>query len=553
MYKKLERLYGSEAEVVGHEIRHLINSYKEKIGPVDHQRRLSEKDSILITYADSIYEDEVKSFKTLKIFMEKYLGKAFSGVHILPFFPFSSDDGFSVIDYLGVNPIYGKWEDVDALGTNYDLMFDAVINHISQFSEWYQGYKAGDEAYAGFFIECDPSEDYSRVVRPRALPLLTPVEVQGEKKYVWTTFSEDQIDLNYSNPKVLIKVLEVLLEYVGHGAKLIRLDAVGFLWKTLGTSCIHLTETHTLVQVMKEVLLEVRGDITIITETNVPHVENISYFGNGSNEADLVYQFPLPPLTMHALLTGDSRKLLKWVDELEPLSETTTFFNFLSSHDGIGLRPVENTLDQEDIQVMLDAVVRNSGKVNYKNNSDGSQSPYELNINYMDALALEDDTLELHIKRFLAAQAILYSMKGVPGVYIHSLLGSGNDLQGLLESGINRRINREKLEFNGLQEALKVDGRRKAVTEANLHMLVVRKEEPSFNPYGRQEALFIHDGIFALKRYGKDEALITVIINLNANVIEIEVENKGVELLSGRRINQGELVVQPYEVLWIKS
>ena len=554
MLKKLELLYGREAMALEAEIHQLIKSYKARIGSENLARPLSEKDSILITYADSLHRGNEKTLKVLNDFLAAYVKETFSGVHLLPFYPYSSDDGFSVIDYCKVKEDFGEWSDLEAMGESYDLMFDAVINHISQHSAWYEGFKEGDPAYKDFFTVSDPTLDYSQVVRPRALPLLTPVMIEGEKKHVWTTFSEDQIDLNYANPKVFLKVLEVLFEYVCHGAKLIRLDAIGFAWKTVGTTCIHLPETHSLIQLMREALQEVKEDVVIITETNVPHKENVSYFGDGHNEAHMVYQFPLPPLTLYALLTGDGSKLTEWADSLEPLTNETTFFNFLASHDGVGLRPVEGMLDKTQVQVMVDAAIRNGGRINYKNNSDGTKSPYEMNINYMDGLRLEGDTDDLHCKRFLAAQSILYSMIGVPGVYIHSLLGSGNDLEGMTSSGINRRINREKLDYDLLATALSEEPRRKVIFETNKHLLAIRSGEKAFNPFGRQVVLKLETGVFALERYSVDDgSKVLVLINLLSDPLRVEKRVKGIDLITCKRYDTQNLLLKPYEVLWIKE
>lgn len=554
MIKKLELLYGRKAADLDLKIQALVKVYQKQMNLDKATRKISEKDSILITYADSVVHEGEESFKTLNRFLATYIKTSFSGVHILPFYPYSSDDGFSVIDYNQVKASFGDWSDLDVMGESYDLMFDAVINHISQLSDWYKGFKEGLPDYKDFFILCDPSLDYSKVVRPRALPLLTPVTIGGQEKYVWTTFSDDQIDLNYANPEVFLKVLEVLLAYMSHGAKLIRLDAIGFAWKEPGTTCIHLPQTHLLIQLMREVLQKVKEDIVIITETNVPHKENVSYFGDGHNEAHMVYQFPLPPLTLHALLTGDGGHLTDWADHLEPLTDETTFFNFLASHDGVGLRPVEGMLDSTQVQIMVDAALRNGGRINYKNNSDGTKSPYEMNINYMDALHLEGDDSLLHYNRFLAAQGILYSMIGVPGVYIHSLLGSGNDLEGMETSGINRRINREKLLDEVVAKELGEEGRRSYVYSKNVQMLRARGEEAAFNPFGRQKVLRLHKSVFAIERYSVDErSQVLVLINLTKEAITLNREISGIDLITKRSYDTTEITLKPYEVLWIKE
>ena len=201
------------------------------------------------------------------------------------------------------------------------------------------------------------------MTRPRALPLLTAFHTKEGEKHVWTTFSEDQIDLNFECPDVLAEVLDILVMYAKAGAKFIRLDAIGFMWKQLGTTCMHLPETHELIKLMKDVLQEYAPGTKLITETNVPHADNISYFGNGEDEADLVYQFPLPPLTMYSLLKGDASILSSWMAGLKLPGSRVTYFNFLSSHDGIGVRPTEGILSDEDRQFLVEAALKNGGRV----------------------------------------------------------------------------------------------------------------------------------------------------------------------------------------------
>ncbi len=417
---------------------------------------LTQRDAILITYGDQVREPGVAPLRTLTDFCRKHLRGVVSGVHILPFYPYSSDDGFSVMDYRTVDPALGTWDDVARLGHDFRLMFDAVINHASRQGAWFQGFLRDEPRYRDYFIVVEGDPDLSAVVRPRALPLLTEVQTAAGPKRVWTTFSDDQIDLNYTNPDVLLEVLDILLFYVAQGAEFIRLDAIAFLWKEIGTSCLHLPQTHRVVQLIRAVLDEVAPHVRLITETNVPHRDNISYFGDGHNEAQLVYNFALPPLTLHALRTGDARVLSEWAAGLILPSEQTTFFNFLASHDGIGLNPARGILPEAEIAALVAGVEAHGGLVSYKTNPDGSRSPYELNINYFDALndPQADEPLATQMDRFMASQAILLAMIGVPGIYFHSLFGSRGWPEGVAQTGRNRTINRQKLALPALEAEL---------------------------------------------------------------------------------------------------
>jgi sucrose phosphorylase len=474
---------------------------------------LSERDALLITYGDQVIRRDAGGapaeppLRTLVDFCRRHLGGLVSGVHILPFYPSSSDDGFSVIDYTAVDPALGAWEDVERLGQHFRLMFDAVINHMSAHSAWFQAWRRGDPALADFFITVDGDPDLSAVVRPRARPVLTSFETTAGPRRVWTTFSDDQVDLNYAKPAVLLAVLEVLLEYVARGADFLRLDAIAYLWKQIGTSCIHLPQTHRVVQLIRAVLDEVAPAVLLITETNVPHAENLSYFGDGVNEAQLVYNFALPPLTLHAFHTGTAEMLSMWAAGLGRLSDQTTYFNFLASHDGIGVNPARGLLPDNAIDALVARVQAHGGMVSYKHNRDGSQSPYELNVNYFDALSdpAGDEPLARQVDRFMAAQAIMLALVGVPGIYFHSLFGSRGWPVGVAQTGRNRTINREKLEAASLEHELSSSSHlRNLVFQRYARLLRARAACPAFHPLGRQVVLEAGAGVFALLRLAPD-------------------------------------------------
>ncbi|MDO4473611.1 MAG: sugar phosphorylase [Eubacteriales bacterium] len=512
---------------------------------------ISEKDSILITYGDSLYRDGESGLKTLKSFLDEHVQDAISTVHLLPMFPYTSDDGFSVVDYKKINPDLGDWEDVNALAKSYDLMFDAVVNHVSKSSMWFEKYLSQEYPYNTYFIDCDPDADYSSVTRPRALPLLTEFETtSGEKKYLWTTFSTDQIDLNFRSPHVYAEILDVLLSFAQNGARFIRLDAIGFIWKEPGTTCMHLPETHELIKTYRMLLDTYAPGVCLITETNVPHKDNISYFGNGHDEAQLIYQFPLPPLTMFSFLTGNAEKLSRWADGLDEPVYGTSYFNFLSSHDGVGVRPTEGILTKEEQQILVDATLKNGGAVSYKDNGDGTKSPYELNINYQDALASPEDTDEVRIARFLAAETILLSLQGLPGIYIHSLLGSRNDYYGMNTSGIPRRINREKLDADKLSNQLRLGSNRKVIFDEMIRRIKIRKSQKAFSPVAHQKIIFDDQRIFALERFTDTGEKITVLVNVSSDAVHVHTKVKGYDLIADTPV--GDVVIlEPLQCMWI--
>ena len=484
--------------------------------------RFDERDVVLITYGDQIQEAGVSPLQSLDETLTTLVGDVLNTIHLLPFYPYTSDDGFSVADYKAVNEGWGDWPDVRRIGIHFRLMFDAVINHISQSSKWFQEFLRGKPPYTGYFIAVDPNTDLSAVVRPRTAPLLTPFETASGTQHLWTTFSADQIDLNFANPDLLLEIIDVLLFYVEMGAHLIRLDAIAFMWKEVGTSCLHLRQTHQLIQLMRAVLDEVAPHVILVTETNVPHVENISYFGNGADEAQMVYNFTLPPLTIHAFHNGDARLLTSWAATLETPSDQTTFFNFMASHDGIGLRPVEGILAQAEVESLVRKVNAHGGFISYKTNPDGSQSPYEMNVVYFDALndPDTDEPQSVQVDRFMASQAILLSLAGIPGIYVHSLFGSRNWRAGVEKTGRNRTINRRKFQRSALEAELADPNTVPHQVFTRYHKLIqLRTKEAAFHPNGPQKTLEAGLALFCLLRTAPDRSSQVLCIH---NVSDIE-------------------------------
>lgn len=505
LFEHLSFIYGkATAEKTLPKLQQILEGYRKRL--TVEQTAISERDAILITYGDMVQATGEAPLSTLANFLSETIKDGVSTVHILPFYPYTSDDGFSVVDYKAVNPELGDWQDVAQLGQHFRLMFDAVVNHISASSDWFQRFLADEPAFRDYFTVVEPDEDLSAVFRPRALPLLTQFETKAGPKHVWTTFSADQIDLNFAHPDVLLAVIDVLLFYVTQGAEFIRLDAIGFMWKEIGTSCIHLPEAHRAIQLMRSALNEVSPQVALITETNVPHKDNIAYFGDGTNEAQMVYNFSLPPLTLHAFHTGHAEVLSRWASTLDLPSDQTTFFNFLASHDGIGLMPTRGILPESEVVTIAKRVEALGGFVSYKNNPDGSQSPYELNINYLDALGEPHvaETAVLRAQRFLASQAIMLALRGVPGIYFHSLFGSSGWLEGVAQTGRNRTINRQKLEKAQIaNELADPQSLRSLVLRPYLHMLKTRAQQPAFHPNGQQAILSLNSAVFAVLRRDK--------------------------------------------------
>ncbi len=557
---RCEFLYGAHAaKACVRRIELIINRYEDRRCrldmPIPKPQRWDQTDSVLIAYGDSIRPESGAPMSALSRFCQERLKDAIRTVHLLPFFPYSSDDGFSVIDYRKVNPEVGTWNHVRSIGSHFRLMFDLVLNHCSRHSAWFRDFMAGVAPYRDYFVTADPEEDLSDVTRPRPWPLLHEVKTTEGLRHVWTTFSDDQIDLNFANPDVLIEFIDILLFYVAHGAHIIRLDAIAYLWKQVGTPCVHLEQTHEVVRLMRDVLELVAPRAILLTETNVPHDQNISYFGN-SDEAHMVYNFSLPPLLMHALQTGNGRYLNAWASRLDPPAEGCTFLNFTASHDGVGVRPLEGILPETELEAMVQRVKDRGGRVNMRTHPDGSQSAYELNITYYDALATGDDALD--VDRFCCSQAVAMMLQGMPALYIHSLLGTRNDQEGVARLGHNRAINRHQWDEKELVALLEDPQSTHAKILSRLcGMLSLRKSLPAFHPDGPQQVIGLADEVFAVCRTSPDGAqVIYGLANLSDRSMAVDLSGRTQEILvdlldQNASFDASHIDLPPYACRWL--
>lgn len=569
---RLKRLYPDCAEQSMHRLRMMIGRYgvgydlapansASPAGAEASTSLWSEKDAVLITYGDSVCSPGKPPLSTLRQFAARHLTGAFSTIHLLPFYPWSSDDGFSVIHYRKVNPALGDWQHVRALKDHFDLMFDWVLNHVSGKSPWFRDYRNRILPYRNFFIEESPNADLSQVVRPRTSPLLTPVTTKAGQKHVWTTFSADQVDLNWRHPDVFFEMLDVLFHYIANGARIIRLDAVAFLWKKTGTTCLHLEETHEIIRLLRNILQIAAPSVILLTETNVPQEENIRYFGNG-DEAHMVYQFSLPPLLLHGLLKNTAKHLSQWAKSLPKLPLNTAFFNFTASHDGIGVRPLEGILPPEEIEFLCAEIKKRGGLLSFRSQPDGSKSLYEINATYFSALSdIESKNSQQSEAKFLCSQLVALALKGIPGVYLHSLTATQNDHSGVEASGMPRRINRKKWDENELEQILQNP-------QSSSHQIFFRLTEilkrrarcDAFHPDASQKILDLDDRVFALLRKSPSGNQVFCLFNFTDQTLKLEIRpfiaaEKPRELISNTEWSrpQSPITLEPYQTLWLLS
>ncbi len=534
------------------------------VEPRPHQNHWNQRDILMICYGDSLLAEEEKPLATLKRFLDEHCHSLVSGVHILPFYPWSSDDGFAVLDYSSVNEALGGWPEVEAIAREYDLMADLVINHCSSRSLWFENFLKDAEPGRGFFFTVDPTADLSDVVRPRTSPLLQEVETASGTRHVWCTFSHDQVDFDFRNPEVLKQFVSIIRQYLDSGVRVFRLDAVAFLWKVPGTTCLNLEETHEIVRLLRTLVEHARPDAMLITETNIPNRENLSYFGN-VNEAHCVYNFSLPPLLVNALISGDCTYLKHWLMSLPPAQNGTAYFNFIASHDGIGLRPAEGLLSDEELTTLVQTMERFGGHVSYRALEDGNSKPYEINIALYDALqGTTRGPDRWGLERFVCAHAIMLGLEGIPGIYIHSLVGTRNDYERIERSGHYRAINRHQWDYPALEAEL-ADGEspHQMVFSRLRHLLAVRHRQGAFHPNATQYTLHLGQTVFGYWRQSMDRAQsIFCISNISDQPETVQLaainmtdnEDWHDLLADGPGLSRdAEIVLQPYQTVWLTN
>jgi sucrose phosphorylase len=537
---------------------------EDQTPPPAHRNLWDETDVAVITYGDSLLDGNEVPLKTLHRFLTQHLGTLVSWVHVLPFHPWTSDDGFAVLDYSSVNEALGTWSDITRLGIDYRLMADLVLNHCSSRSAWFENFRQGEAPGNDYFFTPDETFDTRKVVRPRTSPLLNTVTTAQGDRAVWCTFGPDQVDFNFTNPAVVVEFVAIIRELLDAGVRVFRLDAVAFLWKESGTTCMNLPQTHELIRLFRLIIECAQADAIVITETNVPNRENLSYFGN-SNEAHGIYNFSLPPLLIHALVTGNSRHLSTWMMSMPPALDGTVYFNFIASHDGIGLRPVEGLLEQEEVDQLLATMEQFGGRISWRKIAGSAAKPYEINIALRDALqGTVEGTDHWGLERFLCAHAIMLGLEGVPAFYIHSLLGTRNDLQRLAHTSHNRSINRHQWELSQLSAALDdTTSDHHDVFDSLKRLIFLRKEQRAFHPNATQLTLHLGDHLFGFWRQSLDRRQsLFCIHNLSAmeqtlplSQLNLVLNCSWRDLISGEplEVELPDWTLAPYQTLWITN
>lgn len=274
----------------------------------------------------------------------------------------------------------------------------------------------------------------------------------------------------------------------------------------------------------------------------------------------MVYNFALPPLLLHSILHGNTETLTAWAQTLTLPSNKVCFFNFTASHDGIGLRPIKGILNDEEIDELVASVKSHGGLVSYRADADGSQSPYELNCSYIDALTAPSAPDNIRIRRMLLTQATALVMPGVPGIYFHSIVGSRNYLDGVKHTGINRAINREKFHIDWLEAELATEGSvPKVILDSYKRLISIRINEEAFNPFGEFSFLNLDPRLFVVKQCSVDESeSIVTIHNFSDESVTItlakDMGDDLHDLLSPLKIDDSDrtITLVGYAMVWLK-
>jgi len=522
----------------------------------------SQNTIVMITYADTIEDKNSLPINSINKFLKEYCADTFEIVHILPFFPSSSDKGFSVKDYYSVYHQFGQWNDILRISKEFGVMADVVINHGSSESLWFKNFIKGEGKGSDYFLNFDEPFDTSKVVRPRTSDLLNPVETADGTKYIWCTFSKDQVDYNFSNPVVLFEFIQIIIFYLSRGITVFRFDAVAFIWKKIGTSCINLEKTHEIVRLFRTLLTYLSPKAILVTETNTPARENVSYFGN-ANEAHWIYNFSLPPILIYSILAGDSSYLEKLTMSMPPSQLGTSYLNFIASHDGIGLRPAETFLTKDEISRFINLMEQNGGRVSYRSNNTDTPEPYEINITLFDAMKESfNKEVNLYLERFICIHAIMLSLEGVPAFYIHSLFGTQNDYALYKQNNQNRSLNRGKIKISEIDLSNESESQSHIFLQLKKLMLI-RKKQPAFHPNAVQFTLHLGSNLYGIWRQSLDKKQsIFCISNLTDEIVKLSLLDLNLigfdhwrDIITEIEIDDitSEIEFSPYQTMWLTN
>ena len=557
IYKK--KPFVKSIDVYAEEIFRIIKKYNSK-GKQGKKISISEKTSVLICYGDSLLNgNKEKTLNIFRKFYKKKLEKFFEVIHFLPFYPSSSDSGFSVKDHYRVDKKLGDWSDINRQSKKTNIMADIVINHASSKGLWFKNFLRNKSPGKEYFLTVSKKFNISKVIRPRENKLLKRIGIFKKNNLLWRTFSEDQIDLNFKNPKVILRFIKIIINLANNGVTIFRLDAIAYLWKRSGSKCINLKETHEIIRLIRIVCNSLKSKPIIITETNLPEKENLSYLGVNNNESHWIYNFSLPPLLVYSFLFEDSTYLNKWSKNLPTTKIGNNYLNFIASHDGIGMRPVEGYLNKDRLSKFFKRLKKNGGQLSYRKIQGSSKKVYEANITLFNAFQKTDYDKKgrYFLERYISAHAIMIGFEGIPAIYFNSIFGTSNDEHKYIISGNKRDLNRYKWNKNRLENLLKNKTSKESIYyQRIMNLIFIKKQNKAFHPNAKRENFNLGKKIFCFKRTSLDKKqIIYNITNLSSKYQILNLNNKFKKfknLLGRSKISYG-LKLKPYETLWLSN
>ena len=559
---KLKQIYNflsnEEVDLFTKEISGIINHFNKNNKKKKWQ--VTEKTSMVICYGDSIYSNNQKNLKTFQNFFNKNLSSFFDTIHFLPFYPSSSDSGFAVKDHYKIDNKIGTWSDIKKFSRKKHIMADIVINHASARGLWFKNFLKEKKPGKDYFLLVNSKFNISKVVRPRDHKLLKEIKIFNKKEFLWRTFSDDQIDLNFKNPKVLIRFIKIMINLIKHGVTIFRLDAIAYLWKENSTKCINLKQTHEIVKILRIISNSLNIQTLIVTETNLPEKENLSYLGK-NDESNWIYNFTLPPLLIHALLFENGSYLNTWSKRLPSTKKGNSYLNFIASHDGIGMRPLEGIMQNNSIRNLLTRLKKNGSKFSYRR-VNNNKKVYESNITVFDALKVSNiDKKGLYnFERYIAAHAIMFSFEGVPAMYFNSLFGKSNDEAKYIITGNNRDVNRYRWnEKNILKRISNKNKKEYYIFETIKHLLNIRTKQKAFHPNAARTNINLGKNFFCIKRVSLDKKQkIICLTNLTSKLQHTKIDKKYINwkhLINPniRYQNSNKISLKPFETIWLAN
>lgn len=511
-------------------------------------------------------------------------------LHLMPLFavrPGDNDGGYAISNYRSVDPRLGTIDDLrllaeDLRANGISLVLDFVFNHTADDHNWALRAQAGEAEYQNFyylFPDRQLPDQYERTLR-EIFPTVRRGNFtwhDGMQRWVWTTFNSFQWDLNYANPAVLNAMLGELLFIANTGVDILRLDAVAFVWKRMGTTCENLPEAHSLIQLFNAAVRIAAPGLLFKSEAIVHPDEVVKYVS--PQECQLSYNPTLMALCWEALATRETKLLVQSLSHRHRLPKQTTWVNYLRCHDDIGW-----TFDDTDAAAVGINAYNHRKFLNdfYTGQFPGSFArgiPFQHNPQTGDmrisgtmaslaglekAIQEQDEVqIEMAIRRILLLNALTLSAGGIPLLYLGEEWGTINDydfVKDPAKAGDTRWVHRPKMKWEWLDESHEDHRIRRRIFSEIQRMIGLRKTRPAMAGIGIELIPTDHRSLLGFVRQNEGDRLVVVANvsdspqQLSENRLRIAgLGNYFFDLLSETTINADHPIqLEPYRILWLQ-